>query len=68
MRDDAPRFPTSLRLRVPLGLVEGIDAIARRQATTPAQVMRTALLRHLEAEGLHLVDGRVERLDAGGSA
>jgi hypothetical protein len=49
-----PRFPDAVKIRVPAGLPSAVDAVARRQGTTPSQWMRTALLASLAAEGVRL--------------
>ena len=53
-------FPDKVRLRVPRGLPAALQEAARRQNTTPSEWARRTLLRGLEAEGLALLDGRIE--------
>jgi hypothetical protein len=54
------RFPQRLRLRVPQGLPEAVEAAARQRHTSPSEWARQAILRGLEAEGLELIDGRIK--------
>ena len=54
------RFPDAIRVRVPLGLPDAIEAAARRGHTTASEWTRRALLRVLRDDGLHLLaDGGV---------
>ena len=49
-------FPDSMRLRVPRGLPAAVQLAAKQRYTTPAEWMRQAILRSLEAEGVQLSD------------
>jgi hypothetical protein len=49
-------FPTSLHLRVPHGLPTAIQQAAKQRHQTPAEWLRQALLRSLEAQGVQLSD------------
>ena len=54
-------FPDTLRLRAPRGLPAAIEVAAKQRHTTAAEWMRQALLRGLEADGLHLLpNGKIE--------
>jgi hypothetical protein len=48
------RFPDKLRLRVPRGLPEAVQAAARQRHTNPSEWARQAILRGLEAQGVQL--------------
>jgi hypothetical protein len=55
------RYPARLTLRAPIGLPQAIEAAARSQMTSPSEYVRRALLRALNADGVHLdADGRID--------
>ena len=57
---DAPiRYPERLRVRAPRGFAAAIEVAARRRHTSPSELMRQAILRALEQEGVQLRDGQV---------
>jgi hypothetical protein len=59
--DAAVRFPSRIALRVPRGLPDALEAVARQRHTSPSEWMRRAILGALEADGVHLrYDGQVE--------
>lgn len=56
----ARRFPETLRVRAPLGLRAAIQVAAAKRHTSPAELVRQALLGRLRAEGVRLdPDGTV---------
>ena len=58
--DTSIRFPQRMRLRVPQGLPAAVEAAARQRHTSASEWARQAILRGLEADGLHLEpDGRI---------
>jgi predicted transcriptional regulator len=46
------RFPAVLRLRLPEGVNEALDALANQRRQTRSEVVRQVLLRELEARGV----------------
>ncbi len=53
------RYPDRLQFRAPRGLRKAIQSVADKRLTSPAEWTRQALLRCLEAEGVHLLAGEV---------
>jgi hypothetical protein len=54
------RYPQTIRARVPAGLPQAIEIAARAQFTNPAEYLRRAVVRALQADGVHLdADGRI---------
>jgi hypothetical protein len=57
-------FPEELRVKAPRGSREAIAAAAELKNTTQAEWIRQALLMELEAVGIRLRRGSVERVTA----
>jgi hypothetical protein len=50
-----------IRARVPAGLPQAIEIAARAQFTNPAEYLRRAVVRALQADGVHLdAEGRIK--------
>lgn len=52
------RFPEKMRLRVPRGLRGAVKCAADRRFTSPAEWVRQAIMRELEAEGVRVLHWR----------
>jgi predicted transcriptional regulator len=52
------RFPEVLRLVAPRGINAALDELAAKQHTTRSEVVRRALLREVEANGVQLEPAR----------
>ena len=62
--DTTIRFPDRMRLRVPAGLPAAVETAARQRHTSPSEWARQAILRGLEADGVHLLpNGKIEAND-----
>jgi len=57
-------FPEDVRVKAPRGAREAIAAAAELRNTTQSEWLRQAILRELEANGIRLRRGAVERLGA----
>ena len=54
------RFPQMIRARVPAGLPAALALAARAQLTSPCEYLRRAVVRALQADGVHLdAEGRI---------
>lgn len=54
------RYPARMEVRVPAALRQAVEIAAERQNTRAAEWARRALMRALEAEGIHLRSGLLE--------
>ena len=60
MRNEARVFPEELRVKAPQGARDAIAAAALRRHTTRSEYVRQAVIRSLEADGIHLRVGEIE--------
>jgi hypothetical protein len=54
------RFPELIRVRSPRGMQAALQAAAARRHTSPAEVVRQAVLQALRADGIDLRDTEPE--------
>jgi hypothetical protein len=55
------RVPDCVHLRVPRGMSRAVELLARERNCSSAHYMREVLLRGLEADGVRIRDGYIER-------